>query len=411
MNHNELSIKITKSISKEEKKNNGIYFTPKNIRTSIIDKLKKYLDFNKTYDIVEPSCGSCEFIDDILLDKSIKCNIIGIEKNKKICDILEKEYKNKDKIKLLNKDFLYYETKNDIYIGNPPYFVMKKENLEQFEKYKEYKKYFSGRPNIFVLFIIHSLELLNNDGFLCFDIPTSFLNSQYYNLLRKYIYEKFIIHEIDIYDDDINYFAETKQKTLGIIIQKKLENNKDHNNKYVKIFDDNYIFFSCDRKAKIDELLVNTTTLKEMKAKVKIGSVVWNQKIDKLTDDDNKKILVYNSNIVKKKFQYKKFNDKKKKQYIDIDDKNTFYDKSIIVINRGRGNADYDFEYCLLDKTIDNKQYVVENHLVMVLASKEKLEKIIKSFQNEKTKEFLKLFCGNNGLSKTEIEIILPIYL
>ena len=80
---------------------------------------------------------------------------------------------------------------------------MKKENLEQFEKYKEYKKYFSGRPNIFVLFIIHSLELLNNDGFLCFDIPTSFLNSQYYNLLRKYIYEKFIIHEIDIYDDDI----------------------------------------------------------------------------------------------------------------------------------------------------------------------------------------------------------------
>ena len=148
-----------------------------------------------------------------------------------------------------------------------------------------------------------------------------------------------------------------------------------------------------------------------MKAKVKIGSVVWNQKIDKLTDDDNKKILVYNSNIVKKKFQYKKFNDKKKKQYIDIDDKNTFYDKSIIVINRGRGNADYDFEYCLLDNTIDNKKYVVENHLVMVLASKEKLEKIIKSFQNEKTKEFLKLFCGNNGLSKTEIEIILPIYL
>ena len=85
MNHNELSIKITKSIPKEEKKNNGIYFTPKNIRTSMITKLKKYIDFNKTYDIVEPSCGSCEFIDDILLDKSIKCNIIGIEKNKKIC--------------------------------------------------------------------------------------------------------------------------------------------------------------------------------------------------------------------------------------------------------------------------------------------------------------------------------------
>ena len=405
MNYNDLSIKITKLISKEEKKKNGIFFTPKNIRHTMIEKLKKYIDNNKTYDIVEPSCGSCEFIDDILND-NIKSKIIGIEKNKKIFDVLQKEYK---KIKLLNMDFLEYNTKADIFIGNPPYFVIKKEIISKYAKYKEYQKYFSGRPNIFILFIIHSLELLNDNGFLCFDIPTSFLNSQYYNLLRKYIYEKFTILEIDIFDDNKEYFSETKQKTLGIIIQKKIDN--ELNNKFVKIFNDNYIFCSNDRKIKMDILLNNSTTLKEMKVKVKIGSIVWNQKIDKLTNNNDKKILVYNSNIVNKNFELKEFNDKKKKQYIDIDEKNDFYNKSIIVINRGRGNADYDFEYCLLDKTINNKNYVVENHLVMVLAKKEILEKIIKSFQNEKTKEFLQLFCGNNGLSKTEIETILPIYL
>ena len=38
-------------------------------------------------------------------------------------------------------------------------------------------------------------------------------------------------------------------------------------------------------------------------------------------------------------------------------------------------------------------------------------KKIIKSFENEKTKEFIQLFFGNNGLSKTELETILPIYL
>ena len=36
---------------------------------------------------------------------------------------------------------------------------------------------------------------------------------------------------------------------------------------------------------------------------------------------------------------------------------------------------------------------------------------IIRSFNNPKTKAFIELFFGNNGLSKTELETILPIYL
>jgi hypothetical protein len=37
--------------------------------------------------------------------------------------------------------------------------------------------------------------------------------------------------------------------------------------------------------------------------------------------------------------------------------------------------------------------------------------KIIDSFKNPKTKKFIELFLGNNGLSKTELETIFPIYL
>jgi hypothetical protein len=37
-------------------------------------------------------------------------------------------------------------------------------------------------------------------------------------------------------------------------------------------------------------------------------------------------------------------------------------------------------------------------------------EKIIKSFENPKTKKFIEIFLGNNSLSKTELETILPIY-
>jgi hypothetical protein len=41
----------------------------------------------------------------------------------------------------------------------------------------------------------------------------------------------------------------------------------------------------------------------------------------------------------------------------------------------------------------------------------ELLNKIMKSFENNKTIEFIKLFVGNNSLSQKELETIFPIYL
>jgi len=50
-------------------------------------------------------------------------------------------------------DYLKYNNKEyDFIVGNPPYFVMKKDEVD-----KEYNKYYDGRPNIFSIFIIHSL--------------------------------------------------------------------------------------------------------------------------------------------------------------------------------------------------------------------------------------------------------------
>ena len=63
---------------------------------------------------------------------------------------------------------------------------MKKNNID-----KEYQKYIYGRPNIFILFIIHSLKHLNPNGILSFVIPKSFLNCMYYNNIRKYIFNNY----------------------------------------------------------------------------------------------------------------------------------------------------------------------------------------------------------------------------
>ena len=201
-------------------------------------------------------------------------------------------------------------------------------------------------------------------------------------------------------------FIDTDQDTLGIIIQKKV--NANHNDKFIKKFSDNIVFFNPDIKSQIDKLLVGATTLKQLNINVKTGPVVWNQHKDILTSDNKKTILVYNSNIVSNKFELKEFSNDEKYQYINMND---YQEGPIIVVNRGNGNAKYNFTYCYLDKKIGNNHYVIENHLNMIIGPENDLKKVIKSFEDKRTKEFLKLFCGNNGLSKTEIETILPIYL
>ena len=56
----------------------------------------------------------------------------------------------KNQVALLNSDFMSFnnETLYDLIIGNPPYFVMSKDEVEP-----NYYSYFDGRPNIFILFI------------------------------------------------------------------------------------------------------------------------------------------------------------------------------------------------------------------------------------------------------------------
>ena len=160
-----------------------------------------------------------------------------------------------------------------------------------------------------------------------------------------------------------------------------------------------------DTKQQIERLLIGSTSLKQLGITVKTGTIVWNQYKDDLTSDKTKRLLVYNSNIVNNKLELKEFNNDEKKQYININD---YQEGPIIVVNRGNGNTKYKFTYCYLDK---NMKYVIENHLNMIIGPEDKLKKVMKSFEDKRTKEFLSLFCGNNGLSKTEIETILPIYL
>ena len=104
VNYSELSRKLTTKIDKNEKKNNGIYFTPPETIYKNIKILEPFMKNINT--VLEPSCGSCEYI---LRLNSVNpgMNITGVELNETIFESI-KQYE-RENILLLNKNYLTHD--------------------------------------------------------------------------------------------------------------------------------------------------------------------------------------------------------------------------------------------------------------------------------------------------------------
>lgn len=398
MNYSILSKNLTNQITKEDKKKQGIYFTPPVCIYKNLDLIKPVI--SNITNILEPSCGSGEYI--IALQKTFSnIKLVAIEQNSIIYNSIL-SLQNENTI-IYSLDYLQFttETKFDLIIGNPPYYVMKKEDVS-----KEYYTYFEGRPNIFVLFILKSLTLLNENGILSFVLPKSFLNCLYYEKTRKYLFETFqILYIIECNEK----YLETQQETILFIIQKKNIINND--NFVIKMYQ-NIIFSFEENILELKNLYKDSKSLNELGFKVSVGNIVWNQCKDILTDDDSKTRLIYSSDIDKDKIILKKYSNSAKKNFIN----KPGITKPLIVINRGYGVGKYKFDYCLIN---ESKEYLIENHLICIEyknedLSQEKLitlyKKILFSFQNQKTLQFTQLYFGNNAINTRELNYLLPIY-
>ena len=395
-NFTELSRKLTKQLSKEEKKEYGIFLTPLTTIQKNIEFLSPYIKDGMS--VLEPSCGSGHFIFSLL--EKYDLNITGVEFNKKIFDSIAK-YET-DKVRLYHRDFIKFGELDtyDLIIGNPPYFVMKKTDVPSI-----YHKYFDGRPNIFILFIIKSLHLLKKDGILSLVLPKSFLNCLYYNKTRKYIIDNYKILTIIECADE---YLDTKQETIILIVQNKKDTSG--NAGFVLNYEGNYILGNPTIIDKLRDLYAGSTTLSQMGCRVFVGTVVWNQNKAILTNDATKTRLIYSSDIKDNELVLQKYTNKEKKNYIDKAGCN----EPVLVINRGYGVGNYKFDYCLIEGGFD---YLIENHLICVKCdlgnegAVEMYERIISSLENPKTIEFIKLYFGNNAINTTELAHIVPFFI
>ena len=81
-----------------------------------------------------------------------------------------------DNVKIIASDFfeVKHSEKYDLIIGNPPYFVIRKADVPQ-----DIVPLIFGRPNIYTLFVVRCLGLLNPGGILAFILPKNFLTCGY----------------------------------------------------------------------------------------------------------------------------------------------------------------------------------------------------------------------------------------
>jgi adenine-specific DNA-methyltransferase len=409
------SINITKSIGIKEKKKFGIFFTPKSIRDILFNECKKILP-NKKLNILEPSVGGCDFIDDIINLNLQYNHITAIELNHNIYNQIKDCYKQEN-ISIINEDFLLFDNdmKYDFSPGNPPYFLLNKEqkNLYMSTVPNEHKKLFGGKPNIYCLFLYKVLLSLNNNGVLAHVIPSTLLNTTSYDAFRRYISSNYQIINI-IPTKDYADFIDTKQDTIIIILQKT---NNINNDKFT-IEHNNCLFFSYEKEY-FKKCIYNKTFIQNIKEiNIKTGNIVWNQNKDLLTTDNQQSLLIYDFNISKNN-ELKLYKEEglynKKGQFIKLNSDNMFSPPAILVV-RGNGNGNFNIRCTKINNDFEYKKFYAENHIYVITYTgtnkkeeEDYLNEIFQSLTNNDIKNFLTRSIPNKCLTKSDIEKLLPL--
>lgn len=195
----------------------GQYFTPK----VVADFMIGLADISSNSKILEPSCGEGIFLD-ILLQQGYN-NLIAYEIDQDLAA---------DFPFVRHESFVStsIEEKFDLVIGNPPYIRWK--NLED-ELKKElstnplWNKYFNSLCDYLYIFILKSIELLNENGQLIFICPEYWMNTTHSISLRNYMVQ----HG---YFEEIYHFNETPifdKVTVSIVIFKFVKSKQKTDNK------------------------------------------------------------------------------------------------------------------------------------------------------------------------------------
>jgi adenine-specific DNA-methyltransferase len=248
----------------------GQYMTPEYIRNKLLDSVELLPNLK----VLDPSVGTGEF----LRAAGERCpgmKLTGWDIDARIAKIAEQ---NAPTSSIYVRDALsrWDGEHFDLIIGNPPYFQFDASP----ELRKEYSPVISGRPNVFAMFFMASLAVLNQNGVLAFVVPTSMNTGAYFENLRKYLLSQASIEHLEVLADS-NHFLDAQTSVQILVLRKGAKSSRYVFRREESEVNFSRIMFTVDPN-KLEQSFTGASTIWNLGYVARTGTVVWNQNKPKL---------------------------------------------------------------------------------------------------------------------------------
>ena len=186
----------------EHRKKYAQFFTPEFISDFMVKWI--FQDNHTNCKILEPAFGLGIFSRSMLKTKSQIC-ITGYDVDDIILSVARANFSSKSDIITIKKlDYLEseWDDKYDGIICNPPYLKFHDYDNGRYipQINRRLGTNLNGFTNIYTLFILKSIEQLNEGGRLAYIIPTEFLNSDYGVEVKRYLLQSGTLRHLIIVD-------------------------------------------------------------------------------------------------------------------------------------------------------------------------------------------------------------------
>ncbi len=213
-----------------EKKLKGSYYTPDWIAGFVARWIRHF----GVQSVLEPSCGDGVFFDAVIRELSVKkLKLLGFDIDSFALDTCRRKSSvSNATLSLHHQDFLAWAIDNiqskspqkfDAVVGNPPF--VRYQYLEKEQQTNAQKIFdllgmkFTKHTNLWIPFVISSIEFLVPDGVIGMIIPSEILHVLYAQGLRKYLLSS--CSKILLIDPEDLWFDNTLQGAMLLMARKK----------------------------------------------------------------------------------------------------------------------------------------------------------------------------------------------
>ncbi|XOK60291.1 Eco57I restriction-modification methylase domain-containing protein [Paenibacillus elgii] len=210
------------------KKQNGVYYTPKELADFVVNYVFENYCTNSRLDVLEPSCGDGAFIKAIMNTQELRTesqlNLTAIELDEKELNKIRRHVKRNPvhnmRVNFKNRDYLKFQKKNvenyDLVIGNPPYISYKLLSEEQISLSNEILLNAKIEPaiikNIWIAFLVSAVLSLKDEGVVCLILPSELLQVKHSTPIRNFLFRNFKSIEIFTFNEIV--FEGIEQDTI-----------------------------------------------------------------------------------------------------------------------------------------------------------------------------------------------------